>query len=526
MLCKLSFLVLWLSIGLLQTVTGQGVGPGIFRHLFGSSSGRPIQGSEEDPSSPSSSESQSSSECPCSQADETPHPGVSQRGPSSVDSGNGSQDLESKAARFGVPSGSNLNVCESYILSYDCRLKHSNWVLQHLTSEDVANPIESTRGRPKHHLDTTLHKFFRAVNEDYLRSGFTRGRMCPSLDDLDAPSDRPFCSSDIAPQLLGLNRGPWNKLEEYVDYLAARSKNMYVMTGTAYLPVKIGNRDIIIYEVIGDNQVSTPTHFYKVWIREDQNGDLSMEAFLLPNRQDMDDTGLAHFRITIDGGLVSLERSTGLIFFDRVKRDKVAKPIDFQLGFIDRLRSYSIESLTSQGRSNQTSAGMEYFDDQSTGSSSHPETPPLDSSIGSTDNLEAIVRAILTTEIQSFYQAQVDLKRSIEENKVTQYHFLDEVRSLVQSQAEIITQLQMEQKTMKDQLGGLQANEADIAQIKQVEDTIRGHVSSELQSLKESQRNSFEQLKQEQNSLKALMLSEMQSLKESQRDDLVRRFGF
>lgn len=533
--CKSSLFVLWLSIGWLQIVAGQ-MRPGLFSNLFGSSSKETSDDSGDIPESSTRSESKNSSESKYSQAGKAPYHSASQL--SSIDSGTGfkalSQECESKAARFGVPNGSNLKVCESYIISYDCRLKHPNWVLQHLTPQHVSPPRLGTTRRSKYYPDSTLHHFFRATNKDYLKSGFIRGRMCPAYNDLNdkAQFDQSFCLSVIAPQLPGLNRGPWSTLEEYANYLAARSKNMYIVTGTAYLPVKIGNKEIMVYEVIGDNEVSTPTHFYKVWIREDGNGELSMEAFVLPNSKDMDvDTELAPFRMIIDGGLEFMERSTGLIFFDKVNRDKLTKPLDFQSGFVDKLGSHKMESRTPGGSSSKTSAGLKSIGSDLAGSSSDSEAvePNLNpflvssTSFSSIDNLELIVRALVATDIQSIWEAQADLTRSVEENKVIHYNLLDEIRSLVQSQGKTMAQLQREQKTMKDQIiNGLQTKKTDVAQIKQEQGSIRGHMSSELESLKESQRNNLAQVKQEQNSLKALILSEMRSLEKSLHGDLTR----
>lgn len=101
-------------------------------------------------------------------------------------------------------------------------------------------------------------------------------------------------------------------LEDYVTHLAKRSKEIHVVTGTAYLPDDEGR---VTYKTIGRNKVSVPTHFYKVWVRLDANGRLSMEAFKLPNNGDVKlNSPLAPFRISIKSDLPNLERSVGLIF--------------------------------------------------------------------------------------------------------------------------------------------------------------------------------------------------------------------
>lgn len=249
------------------------------------------------------------------------------------------------ALRFGLPSSDNLKLCENFVLSYDRRLKHPIWVLQHLTPERVRGNEPVDGGLSSFYSNETLHEYFRSTNDDYLGSGYDRCHMSPACDDMADRRwmDQSFCLTNIAPQLPGLYRGPWRLLEKYVDHLARRSRNMYIVTGTAYQPME--KAQTITYRLIGENRVSVPTHFYKVWVREDVRGKLSMEGFLLPNiREIKENFLLAPFRIDIDKDLSSIERSTGLIFFDKLDRSKAEKPVSFQERFIDKVRSLKEKS--------------------------------------------------------------------------------------------------------------------------------------------------------------------------------------
>lgn len=73
------------------------------------------------------------------------------------------------------------------------------------------------------------------------------------------------------------------------------------------------------YQVIGRNNVAVPTHFFKVIVMEEHNQDLSLEAYVMPNQPIDDNTPLSNFLVPPD----VVERSAGLLFFDKVSRDKL-----------------------------------------------------------------------------------------------------------------------------------------------------------------------------------------------------------
>lgn len=240
------------------------------------------------------------------------------------------------AAVYGLPSTDNLKLSENYILSYDRRLKHPIWVLEHLTDKQMRLK-RANRGNSWFKPDTTLHEYFRSTNDDYMASGYDRGHMSPASDNMadQRIMDQSFCLSNTAPQLPGLNRGAWVRLERYVQHSAARSKNIYIVTGSLYLPVETPEGMEVRYKVIGPNKVAVPTHFYKVWVREDHNGKLYMEAFLMPNSVDVTkESQLEQFRFDVDQ-LPMIERAAGVIFFDKLDRNNVIKPTTLQCNYVD-----------------------------------------------------------------------------------------------------------------------------------------------------------------------------------------------
>lgn len=221
------------------------------------------------------------------------------------------QEFFQVAARNGLPSADSLKFCDNYIVSYDRRLKHPIWVIEYLTPEK----IERT-GYSRAHLSS------------YVKNSVNARLM-----------DHSACASNLAPQMPELNRGPWMKLERYVEHLARNTKNIHVITGALYLPedgtciAQAGKEEFISYTLIGKNRVAVPTHFYKVMAYE-TDGPTTMEAFVLPNSDENNGrTDLNQFRVDVEKDLHGVERSAGLLFFDTFKQENIAKPSSLQYDF-------------------------------------------------------------------------------------------------------------------------------------------------------------------------------------------------
>lgn len=242
------------------------------------------------------------------------------------------------SAKYGLPSRDNLRIFNDFILSYDRRLRSPAWVIEHLTPEKLRDRELTNRNRSRFFEDSAIHEYFRAKNDDFLKSGYDRGHMAAaanhklSQEDLD----QTFAYSNISPQWPEFNRGAWEKLERYVRYLAKRSKELYVVSGPLYLPLKARDGNLYVtYKVIGSNHVSVPTHYFKVILYESEQNRMTLEAFLMPNDNRMDDSvSINEYRIPIQR-LDIIERASGVIFFDQLTRNKVDQPRSLVSGFKD-----------------------------------------------------------------------------------------------------------------------------------------------------------------------------------------------
>lgn len=128
----------------------------------------------------------------------------------------------------------------------------------------------------------------------------------------------------MSPQVgAGFNRDKWEHLERYVRGLTKIYRNVYVCTGPLYLPkMEPDGKNYVKYQVIGQNNVAVPTHFFKVIVGElESTRELEMEAYVLPNEAIPDNVGLHTFLVPPD----AVERAAGLLFFDKLSRSKLKK---------------------------------------------------------------------------------------------------------------------------------------------------------------------------------------------------------
>ena len=145
-----------------------------------------------------------------------------------------------------------------------------------------------------------------ATTADYRRSGYDRGHLAPAADmafSVQTMTDS-FFMSNMSPQKPAFNRGIWKRLEEQVRQIAIREKAIYVVTG----PILPKKKTV----TIGANQVTVPTHYYKVIF--DLTPPRKMIGFILPNEGS--DRPLEDFAVTVD----IVEKATGLDFFSALPK--------------------------------------------------------------------------------------------------------------------------------------------------------------------------------------------------------------
>uniref|UniRef100_A0A8C1VCY1 Nuclease EXOG, mitochondrial n=1 Tax=Cyprinus carpio TaxID=7962 RepID=A0A8C1VCY1_CYPCA len=222
--------------------------------------------------------------------------------------------------RFGLPqSGAETRFYVNHALSYDQTRRTPRWVAEHLSAQGLLGHADRKhcRFRP----DPGVPELFTARNEDYLRSGWSRGHMAPAGD--NKSSERAmaetFYLSNIIPQNYENNAGFWNRLEMYCRELTQSFSHVWIVSGPLLLPRTLENGSrTVCYQLIGKDDVAVPTHLYKVILAQNDSSpdSLALGAFVVPNAPIGFERPLTEFQVSLS----DLERMSGLTFFPAVER--------------------------------------------------------------------------------------------------------------------------------------------------------------------------------------------------------------
>ena len=207
---------------------------------------------------------------------------------------------------FGVPGKADTIIDRpGYALGYIEYHEQPTWVIYIMTQTEATTKVAKRTNKFRSDPEIPTGS---ATAADYRRSGYDRGHLAPAAD--MAFSGRTmadsFFFSNMSPQKPAFNRGIWKDLEALVRSFAITERKIVVVTG----PILPKEKTI----TIGTNQVTVPTHYYKVIF--DLTPPRKMIGFILPNEGS--DEPLATFAATVD----AVEKATGLNFFSRVPKEE------------------------------------------------------------------------------------------------------------------------------------------------------------------------------------------------------------
>lgn len=190
-----------------------------------------------------------------------------------------------------------------YTVSYNTLTLIPNWVAWHLTADHTDGDV------PR---DNEFYEDFevpspRATNEDYRRSGWSRGHMCPAGDNKwdEKAMQESNLLTNICPQNSELNSGVWNVIERNCRKWAKKYGDIYIVCGPVLL-----NRE---HETIGTNMIVVPEAFFKVVLR--MNPEPAAIGFVIRNNEGKKKRD--QFINTVD----DVERITGYDFFSSLPDD-------------------------------------------------------------------------------------------------------------------------------------------------------------------------------------------------------------
>jgi endonuclease G len=180
---------------------------------------------------------------------------------------------------IGKPQAIYERVREGYVAGQDGRLKIPVWVQYELGRGDLTGTAVR---RDDFRADATIPYRCRAETEDYEDSGYDQGHMAPAgdMNRSERVMSESFLLSNMAPQVgEGFNQDIWRRLETAVRGWVQQRGRLTIITG----PIFAIQSNRVTYNVIGENNVAVPTHFYKIVVDNNDPDNVQALAFMMPN---------------------------------------------------------------------------------------------------------------------------------------------------------------------------------------------------------------------------------------------------
>lgn len=220
------------------------------------------------------------------------------------------ESIELPAPLTSVPE--QILVRKGYTVSYNKDRRVPNWVAWHLTAAHLKGSVK--RSDASFHEDEEV-PMPRAIDSDYVRSGYDRGHMCPAGDNKWSAKamDESFLFTNVCPQAPQLNRGDWNEMEQACRKWAKENGDIYIVCGPIFYKKRA--------KTIGKNKVAVPDAFFKVVLT--MKGNPKAIGFIYKNGDGNRPKG--DYANSVD----EVERITGIDFFPSLP-DKVEKQVEAQ----------------------------------------------------------------------------------------------------------------------------------------------------------------------------------------------------
>ncbi|WP_411895229.1 DNA/RNA non-specific endonuclease [Winogradskyella sp. A2] len=216
-----------------------------------------------------------------------------------------------RETRYGLPEADQILFNRHYVLGYSYYFRQAKWALE------IVNPDTNHVDRKDvFRSDYRIPEKFRADKDVYIGSGFERGHLVASANQIDTEiqNSETFLLSNMCPQVSEFNGGVWKELEKAVRELNNDPKvfETYVISG----PLFYFDQEVIM---IGDDDPSIkvslplPHAFFKSVLTERNTGTFNMWSFIIPNEESPE---------PLDSFLVEtskVEKISGLFLWDTLK---------------------------------------------------------------------------------------------------------------------------------------------------------------------------------------------------------------
>ena len=221
-----------------------------------------------------------------------------------------------RETRYGMPAADQIMFNRHYVIGYSYYFRQAKWALE-IIDPDKSDLERVDNFRP----DYRIPEMFRADLAKYEGSGFDRGHLVPSADQIETElqNSETFLLSNMSPQKPKFNQGIWKELETAVRQLNDQRKifETYVISGPIF------NFDVPIVPISSnlDTGVTLPIPhaYFKSILTENNRGTIRMWSFMLPNEKS--DKPLKDFLERTD----RIERYAGILLWERLVGTKMDK---------------------------------------------------------------------------------------------------------------------------------------------------------------------------------------------------------
>jgi endonuclease G len=225
---------------------------------------------------------------------------------------------------WGVPQpvADRILVNRDYVIGYSDSLLVPLWTAHRLDSTGLGNVARADCFR----RDPRIPAPTASLPSDYNEQIYDQGHLTPNGDMSRKlmPVLNSFVLSNMAPQHCQFNRGVWQIFESLVRIWAEEQGVLYVVTGSVFDRNGDGVRDndSIARRMTsrnGKSRVAVPSHFYKILVRQLDDGRVEILAVMMPNdKTNLDGADAIRY---IEDHLVSvadIENLAGLNLFPSV----------------------------------------------------------------------------------------------------------------------------------------------------------------------------------------------------------------
>ncbi len=218
---------------------------------------------------------------------------------------------------YGYPIADHVLQRIGYTAGHDGEYRQPVWVSYRLSVDYCDGKEFVPRERIRFVPDRDLPDHKRALDDDYRRSGYSRGHMAMQSDlrGRSEECERQGCLlSNVCPQKQHLNAGCWLKLENACKNWARAYGEVWIVCGPIF-----NRRPPARLQGARPGYVSIPTQFYKIVVKFKESAlEPEVLAFVMQHEPIPDkNTDLSTFLSSVD----DIEKATGLDFFSHLPDD-------------------------------------------------------------------------------------------------------------------------------------------------------------------------------------------------------------